>query len=1018
MVNSKISDVARNSNHMNKSKMMKLRKNKKQPQWWNEFKYFLKRVKWKQVIPPFVLVMAHVTILLAILWSFRYYSIYPSLFGSAVAVILCLMAIIDIIFFVGFNYRDTALKIISTVMAVLLLLGGTVGSYAFAKANKIVNNVLDDGKSDKYETFSGVFVYYANNEKNNSFTTLKDLTGKSVGMLNETTNGLTYIATDLLSKEKVDYGTVFYNTNAELMQALLDGDVDAIVITSAYRSIYKGVEETPGEEGEAEVEEAEIEEEETDVVNTDENTGDGTDATDGSQIPESTIEESPFTKYLPDLVDFYSFEKELKVDTQRSTKNLSTDPFNVLLIGYSRTDIGSLIGLADSIILATINPQTYEVSMTSIARDSFVPIPCYGDQLDKINSGRSTSRACFIETVEKFMDMDVDYYMELDYLGLVQIVNVIGGIYINNPVSFTLDGIYVPAGDHVFADGQMALQFCRERHHMPNGDFDRQQHQKEVIIEIAKAFIQSGSVALPLKAMEEASEWMSTDMTLSQLTSLFNLLLNTKNFTSLDTFDLVDFQNSRITGYGGIMYYSYSMRLPLWVYLIYQGSYDESVNHINNVMGNYKTINQTKNLEFSLDNEYERPALFSTDYEHKFVYEPDPMPAYWISLEGMSQSSAQAWASANGVSLSVTTIKSGDAGYNSAYEGLVVSQSPRYGSLVSDYRSGTITVMGPAKIDPEKQVPDFIDHGYKKAVEWAKEHHISYSIDFDTDVSGKVGDVVKQSPEAGISIDRVDTLYLTVKAGIQTIKFSTDHGSAPDSIEIITGDDDVSFKSLSSVTESDGNRYDFIGWFTEKSGGTQVYSSSDVSGNATVYAHWEKYCVNHSWVTVTPATCGADGVQRCSNCGKEAAIPATGNHNWGKWSIKDPTCDTDGYKERACTNANCNKTEKETIPALGHDYKETSRSNPTCTEDGSVSYQCSRCNKENSEVLGALGHDYKESSRTDPTCTDSGSVTYKCSRCNDEYSESLDALGHDWVDLTNEAGEVVGRQCSRCGTTE
>ena len=958
------SDVANNDKNMNRSKMTKLKKSKKQPQWWSNFKSLLKRVKWKQVIPPFVLVMAHVTILLAILWSFRYYSIYPSLFGSAVAVILCLMAIIDIIFFVGFNYRDTALKTISTVMAVLLLLGGTVGSYAFAKANKIVNNVLDDGKSDKYETFSGVFVYYPDNpnsEKKNSFSTLKDLTGKSVGMLNETSNGLTYIATDILSKEKVDYGTVFYNTNAELMQALLDGDVDAIVITSAYRSIYKGVEETPGEEGEAEVEEAEVEEEETDVVNTDvintdENTGDGTDATDGSQIPESTVEESPFTKYLPYLVDFYSFEQELKVDTQRSTKNLSTDPFNVLLIGYSRTDIGSLIGLADSIILATINPQTYEVSMTSIARDSFVPIPCYGDQLDKINSGRSTSRACFIETVEKFMDMDVDYYMELDYLGLVQIVNVIGGIYINNPVSFTLDGIYVPAGDHVFADGQMALQFCRERHHMPNGDFDRQQHQKEVIIEIAKAFIQSGSVALPLKAMEEASEWMSTDMTLSQLTSLFNLLLNTKNFTSLDTFDLVDFQNSRITGYGGIMYYSYSMRLPLWVYLIYQGSYDESVNHINNVMGNYKTITQTKNLEFSLDNEYERPSLFSTDYEHKFVYEPDPMPAYWASLEGMSQSSAQAWASANGVSLSVTTIKSGDAGYNSAYEGLVVSQSPRYGSLVSDYRSGTITVMGPAKIDPEKQVPDFIDHGYKKAVEWAREHGISYSIDFDTDVSGKVGDVVSQSPDAGTSIDRVDTLRLTVKAGIQTIRFSTDHGSAPDSIEIITGDDDVSFRSLSSVTESDGNRYDFVGWFTEKSGGTQVYSSSDVSGNATVYAHWEKYCVNHNWTTVTNPTCGADGVQKCTNCGKTAAIPATGNHSWSDWSQSSaPTCGADGSETRKCST--CGKTESRAIPATGnHSYGDwTQTVAPTCGSSGERAHTCSVCGKTETESIGATG---------------------------------------------------------------
>ena len=188
-----------------------------------------------------ILVLAHVAILLAILWSWRYYSIQPSLFGSIVGIILCAMIIIDIVFFVGFNHRDLALKIISTIMAVLLLIGGTFGSFALSKANTIVDNVLDDGKSDKYETFSGVFVYYKNNKDFSTYSSLKDLSGKKVGMLLETTNGLTYIATNLLAKEKIDYATVDYRTNAELMQALIDGDVDAIVITSAYRSIYKGV---------------------------------------------------------------------------------------------------------------------------------------------------------------------------------------------------------------------------------------------------------------------------------------------------------------------------------------------------------------------------------------------------------------------------------------------------------------------------------------------------------------------------------------------------------------------------------------------------------------------------------------------------------------------------------------------------------------------------------------------------------------------------------------------------------
>ena len=689
------------------------------------------------IIAAAILVLSHIAILLIILQSWRYYGIYPSLFGSIVAIVLCFMAIIDIIFFVGFNHKDLALKVISSVLAVLLFAGGTVGVYFLNKANTIVNNVLDDG-SPKYETYSGVFTYY---DKNNKFSSLSDLSGKRVGMVVETSDGITSIATKLLSKEKIDYATVDYKSSAELLQALIDGDVDAIVINSAYKDIYKE------KEGQAEE------------------------------------EISPFAKYLDNMVDFYSFEEDIKISSNKPTKNISKEPFNVLLIGYSRTDIGSSVGLADSIILATINPQTYTVSMMSIARDSFVPISCYGGELDKINSGRSTSRACFIETVENFIGMDIDYYMELDYLGLVQIVNTIGGVRITNPVEFTLDGIYVPEGTYV-ADGQQALQFCRERHHMPNGDFDRQQHQKEVIMGIAKKLVQSGDVTLALNAMNAASDWMSTDLTLNQLTGIFNLLLNTKNYTGLSTFDLIDFHALRITGYGGILYYSMSMRLPLWVYLIYQGSYDESIQHIKEVMGEYKTVNQEKNFEFSSLYPYSRPLFYSLDYEQKFCYEPPKMPPYWANLEGSTLADAMSWASSNGVKLSVNYIKVGDSGYVQSQEGQIVGQSPRYGALISEYPAGSITIMGTGEIDESKQVPNFVGKSYDAVKEWAKTYGVPRNVEYrEVSKDSEVGKVVEQSPAVGTMIDTcIANGGITVYVGYK--KFGTSDWSGKTTSQI------------------------------------------------------------------------------------------------------------------------------------------------------------------------------------------------------------------------------------------
>ena len=58
---------------------------------------------------------------------------------------------------------------------------------------------------------------------------------------------------------------------------------------------------------------------------------------------------------------------------------------------------------------------------------------------------------------------------------------------------------------------------------------------------IAKKLIESGDASRGLTIMNGISEWFSTDFTFQELSSVFNLLLKTKNYTSLDTFDLVDF---------------------------------------------------------------------------------------------------------------------------------------------------------------------------------------------------------------------------------------------------------------------------------------------------------------------------------------------------------------------------------------------------------------------------------------------------------------------------------------------
>lgn len=839
-----------------------------------------------------LLALCHIAIIALVFLSYRYYAIYPSVFISAIGIVLIFLIIIDIVLFVGINHKDKVLKIIGCVLAFFIFVSGVFGSVYIARVNSTVNNVLDND-SNKYETVSGVFVSYKN-----ELSSLQDIDGKRVGLLNETTPGISAAAEKILTDAKLDYAPIYYNSYAEIFQDLADNDIEVGLLLTGYRSLYEN----------------------------DEN--------------------SNFSDYLDDMHDIYSFEETISIDSKVSNKKLDTDPFNVLLIGWSRTELGSSIGLADAIIVATINPQTYTVSMLSIARDSFVPIPCYGGELDKINSGRSISRPCFIETVEDFVGMEMDFYMEADYDAVIRIVNRIDGIDVYNPVEFTLDGTYVPAG-YVHLDGVQALQFCRERHHMPNGDFDRQQHQKEVILQIIRKFIERGDISFALAALEAAADQMSTNLTLQQLTGLFNLVLNTENYTGLDTFDLIDFHQLRITGNGGLLYYSMAMRLPLWVYLVYQGSLDESVKHIHEVMDDAGVGDQYPAFEFSARKPYVRDPFYSLTYENKYVYTPDPMPPYWATLQGLSQSEAMAWAAANGVKLQINIIEPDDPSYDAKLEGMVISQSVRYGALVSEYPVGTITVMGNAELDPDRQVPNFVGASYIDAINWANAHGVYYEIDWNESASGDAGRVLAQSHPAYTPIEEVGTFKITVKRGVQEIKFNANgHGSAPETINIKTGE---AAKTFPTLPATDG--YNFLGWFTEASGGKQVWTTNDVSGNVTLFAHWG--CATHEWKVITPATCKDAGLQECTRCGHQEAIPKNNNHTWGEWAnVDSPTCQHGTIQKRTCSVCGAEET-NDLGDVAAHTWGDWSTTEgPTCDHGTIQTRTCSVCGNSETQDLG------------------------------------------------------------------
>lgn len=154
------------------------------------------------------------------------------------------------------------------------------------------------------------------------------------------------------------------------------------------------------------------------------------------------------------------------------------DPFSILLLGVDERQGDR--GRSDTIIVLSVNPNLNSIKMLSIPRDTRTEIVGHGTT-DKINHAYAFGEEeMSIATVENFLDIPIDYVVKINMEGFQDIVNAVGGIRINNTLNFTQDGYDFKEG-LIDLDGKKALSFVRMRYDDPNGDFGRQQRQRQVI---------------------------------------------------------------------------------------------------------------------------------------------------------------------------------------------------------------------------------------------------------------------------------------------------------------------------------------------------------------------------------------------------------------------------------------------------------------------------------------------------------------------------------------------------------
>jgi LCP family protein required for cell wall assembly len=225
-------------------------------------------------------------------------------------------------------------------------------------------------------------------------------------------------------------------------------------------------------------------------------------------------------------------------------------------------------GRSDTIMIARFSADRQHAQVISIPRDSWVDIPGHGK--NKINASYAFGGpSLLIQTVEQLTQVRIDHYAAVDFEGLIQVTDDLGGVDVmvaetssNGPYTF-------PAGmNHL--DGEQVRWYLAQRYGLPGGDFDRVKRQQQYLRSMFGKLFSSDTFTDPGKldaAMLAVTGAVSIDDTLGN-GDLLSLAYSMRDVTPGD----IEFFTAPVLGTGmegpaSVVYLDQVTGERMWSYL-------------------------------------------------------------------------------------------------------------------------------------------------------------------------------------------------------------------------------------------------------------------------------------------------------------------------------------------------------------------------------------------------------------------------------------------------------------------
>lgn len=421
------------------------------------------------------------SILLVALSLFAIYELLTlNIFVSQITYSICaILVVLDILLIsmLFFLTKRQAGKIWISILTVAVIACMGVGGFYVSKATGLLETVtkMDETSQTLVEAIA---------LKDSPLTDEKSLEGKKVGILKSVARNDTDQLIGVLTSNNISFTSEEYDGILDLVTAFYDKKVDAIILPAAYRG----------------------------------------------QIAD--LDDERFKNFYDDTKVIFSatFAKK-NVNTTNAVNDILTTPFNVLISGTdSRNGFGE-IARSDVNMIATVNPKTHVVLLTSIPRDYYVETACPAElgcaagQLDKLTHtglhGTETTKA----TLEKLLGININYTMKVNFSSVINLVDALGGIDVTVAPGYAVPAFYTDERYGVtegvnHLNGEQALAFSRERYAYQEGDRQRVKNQQQVLMAVAKKALSPSIITSYPSLMDALSGAFQTDMSETEIKAL------------------------------------------------------------------------------------------------------------------------------------------------------------------------------------------------------------------------------------------------------------------------------------------------------------------------------------------------------------------------------------------------------------------------------------------------------------------------------------------------------------------